>query len=71
MINLIRSWSYYCKKFNDIDLNLCNSCGTCASLCPINAINLKNEHAVLTGRKCISCGMCYENRLGIRVLIRA
>ncbi len=41
----------------EIDLELCTSCGRCVKVCPVDAIEIEDEKAVLTG-DCISCGVC-------------
>ncbi len=41
----------------EIDLELCTSCGKCVKVCPVDAIEIEDEKAVLKG-ECISCGVC-------------
>jgi len=41
----------------EIELELCTACGKCVKVCPVDALELKDEKAVLTG-DCISCGVC-------------
>jgi len=41
----------------EIDLELCTACGRCVKVCPVDAIEIEDEKAVLTG-DCISCGVC-------------
>jgi len=40
--------------------DLCVGCGTCASVCPVDAIELVGGVPKLVGQ-CIACGMCYNN----------
>jgi coenzyme F420 hydrogenase subunit beta len=40
--------------------DLCVSCGTCAAVCPISVIELRNGVPELVG-ECIECGLCYSN----------
>ncbi|MFA5793931.1 MAG: 4Fe-4S binding protein [Candidatus Brocadiia bacterium] len=42
------------------DVKVCNQCGTCASVCPAEAIELKNGVYIIDGDKCTGCGSCVE-----------
>ncbi len=37
--------------------NKCTGCGTCLDVCPVEAIQIMNNHAVIT-MDCIDCGAC-------------
>jgi len=39
---------------------VCTGCGICAKSCPMDAIALKNEVAVIDFNKCIRCYCCHE-----------
>ena len=39
----------------------CVSCGTCASNCPAEAIDMGADHYVIDQDKCVQCGTCKEN----------
>ncbi|PIQ89638.1 MAG: hypothetical protein COV72_02150 [Candidatus Omnitrophica bacterium CG11_big_fil_rev_8_21_14_0_20_42_13] len=52
------------KAFRDIDLRLCNTCGSCVGVCPNNAISIIDELPRLTGA-CNECGLCFEVCPGI------
>lgn len=41
-----------------IDLERCDLCGECASICPTNAITISNREITVTPVSCISCGAC-------------
>ena len=36
----------------------CKGCGTCIDRCPMNALTLEGEKAVLNPLRCIGCGLC-------------
>lgn len=38
----------------------CTGCGICVEKCPVNAISLKKEKAVIDMEKCIRCGKCHD-----------
>jgi ferredoxin len=40
-----------------IDENKCNGCGTCKDICPVSAIKIENEKAVIS-EDCVECGAC-------------
>lgn len=54
-------------NFQDINPGLCNFCGSCAGVCPANAlsIDLKNEKITFDKNRCINCGLCFKNCPGI------
>lgn len=41
-----------------VDMHDCLSCGGCVSICPVDAIIMKNKVAVVLSEKCISCELC-------------
>lgn len=48
-----------------LNYDLCIGCGMCASLCPVNAIEMKKNDElfsapVLNENKCVNCGVCAE-----------
>jgi NAD-dependent dihydropyrimidine dehydrogenase PreA subunit len=42
----------------DTDPEKCVGCGACAAVCPVEAISLENELAVVDEDWCIGCGVC-------------
>jgi len=36
----------------------CIACGTCAGVCPVEAIKEGDDHYVIDADTCISCGSC-------------
>ena len=43
-----------------VDVGKCTGCGTCAEICPVEAIKVENEKAVVDEEACIDCGTCIE-----------
>ncbi len=43
-----------------IDKKLCTGCGSCLPVCPVGAIEMKEESAQIDGEKCVECGVCYR-----------
>ncbi|MBP1743093.1 MAG: putative iron-sulfur protein [Firmicutes bacterium] len=39
----------------------CSGCGRCASVCPIDAIEIKDNKAVVNEEICLGCGVCVRN----------
>jgi Fe-S-cluster-containing hydrogenase component 2 len=51
------------RNLIEIDNNECIDCGSCFSLCPVNAIRFKKDYTVdFDKEKClgISCGLCVD-----------
>ena len=45
----------------NINLEKCINCGSCYSLCPVDAISSKKDHSIIfSEEKCISCGLCVD-----------
>jgi electron transport complex protein RnfB len=43
----------------EVNPDSCNGCGICADeRCPVGAIELQDDIAVVTAAKCIGCGLC-------------
>ena len=43
------------------DKEACISCRLCVSICPVNAIEVRDSAFVLDEKKCIYCGLCIKN----------
>lgn len=43
-----------------VDKNKCTGCKACVSICPVNAILVKNQKAEIDMNKCIRCGKCHD-----------
>ncbi len=42
------------------DRTKCIYCGGCVSVCPVNAITLKETRIEVDANKCIDCGACIK-----------
>ncbi len=40
-----------------VNKNKCNGCGRCEEICPVNAIKMEQNIAVISN-DCIECGAC-------------
>ena len=36
----------------------CDFCGTCAGVCPVNCIDVKEEGIIIDHNSCINCDLC-------------
>jgi len=43
-----------------IDEDKCAGCKICVKECPVDAISMKEEKAVIDMEKCIRCGKCHD-----------
>lgn len=43
-----------------VDKDECIGCGICIEKCPVAAIAMENEKAVIYMEKCIHCGTCHD-----------
>jgi NAD-dependent dihydropyrimidine dehydrogenase PreA subunit len=41
-----------------IDERLCDGCGSCVDVCPVDAISLKDQRATVAAELCTECGAC-------------
>jgi len=42
-----------------VDLEKCTGCATCVDACPTNAIQMSDNHAVITD-ECVECSACVD-----------
>lgn len=42
-----------------VDKEKCTGCGQCADICPLEAINLEDDVAVVS-EECLACGICVD-----------
>ena len=40
-----------------VDNSKCTGCGACVDICPVDAIKIENEKAVISD-DCVDCGAC-------------
>lgn len=43
-----------------VDKEKCIGCQACVDACPVGAISMENNKAVIDGAKCIDCGRCAQ-----------
>ncbi|MDI6689912.1 MAG: 4Fe-4S binding protein [Actinomycetota bacterium] len=43
-----------------IDPERCTGCGNCIEVCPMQAISIQNEKAVIDTDECAECGLCVD-----------
>lgn len=48
------------KKLADVDGELCGVCQACATVCPVNAIEVTENYIVVIPEKCTGCGVCVK-----------
>mgnify|MGYP005840191607 CR=1 FL=1 len=44
-----------------VDKDKCNGCGPCAENCPVEAIKIEDNLAVVNEDECTECGVCVDN----------
>jgi len=53
-----------------VDADLCNGCGTCVDMCPMEAIELVDDLARIDDERCIGCGVCAYHCPGEAMALR-
>jgi ferredoxin len=43
-----------------VNEEMCTACGTCLDECPVGAIGLESQCAVIDEQKCVRCGRCHD-----------
>ena len=43
-----------------VDADKCTGCGNCVEVCPMEAIKLEDDIAVVDEEECIECGACVD-----------
>ncbi len=48
------------KKLAQVDGELCGICQACATVCPVNAIEVTESYIIISREKCTGCGVCLK-----------
>ena len=48
------------KELADVDGELCGVCQACATVCPVNAIEVTESYITVIPKKCTGCGTCVQ-----------
>ena len=43
-----------------VDLEKCTGCGSCAEVCPVDAIRIEKDKAKIDENECVDCGTCID-----------
>ena len=43
-----------------VDVSKCDACGSCVDICPVEAITIVDDHAVIDQDECIECLSCID-----------
>jgi heterodisulfide reductase subunit A-like polyferredoxin len=46
------------KKLAEVDGELCGVCQACATVCPVNAIEVTENYVTVLPATCTGCGIC-------------
>ena len=57
----ISPYHCYTSYLAEVEEDLCVGCGTCVEKCPMEAIDLVDDIAVINNSRCIGCGVCVHH----------
>jgi len=43
-----------------INAETCTGCATCVDICPVEAIKMENDKAIIDEDDCVDCGTCVD-----------
>lgn len=44
----------------EVNRKLCDFCGTCSGVCPVDAVYIQDKSLVIDGHKCVMCLACVK-----------
>ncbi|MHA2006432.1 MAG: 4Fe-4S binding protein [Promethearchaeota archaeon] len=53
-----------------IDTDLCIACNACVDSCPVGAISVEEDFAVVDRNKCLGCGLCHRTCLEEAIILQ-
>ena len=53
-----RDWIIATYFISEVDEKNCNGCGKCVSVCPVDAITIDDDLAIIDKNWCVGCGLC-------------
>ncbi len=57
----ITPYHCYSSYLPEVEEDICVGCGTCVEKCPMEAIDLVEDIAVINSSRCIGCGVCVHH----------
>ena len=45
----------------EVEADRCEGCGACVSVCPFEALSVRNDSLIVDRDRCMGCGVCAAN----------